>query len=176
MNMTSAADVNSHAVSPESIWAAKLGSDCFRNVNARCGTRDSATGVVSPHADTRCVRNRGRRHGGALAFYRLLGLDIPADADGEGHVEVLLGGGVRLMFDSVAVVESFSDWEPPSGGRRIGLPLRCDSPAEVDEFHGRAVAAEYGSRNEPFDAFWGQRYATVLDADGNPVDLYAPLP
>jgi uncharacterized glyoxalase superfamily protein PhnB len=23
------------------------------------------------------------------------------------------------------------------------------------------------------DAFWGQRYATVLDPDGNPVDLFA---
>ena len=28
----------------------------------------------------------------------------------------------------------------------------------------------------PFDAFWGQRYATVHDPDGNPVDLFAPLP
>jgi uncharacterized glyoxalase superfamily protein PhnB len=27
----------------------------------------------------------------------------------------------------------------------------------------------------PFDAFWGQRYATVLDPDGNTVDLFAPL-
>ncbi|MGB5655838.1 MAG: glyoxalase, partial [Acidimicrobiia bacterium] len=27
----------------------------------------------------------------------------------------------------------------------------------------------------PFDAFWGQRYATVLDPDGNGVDLFAPI-
>lgn len=27
----------------------------------------------------------------------------------------------------------------------------------------------------PFDAPWGQRYATVLDPDGNGVDLFAPL-
>jgi uncharacterized glyoxalase superfamily protein PhnB len=27
---------------------------------------------------------------------------------------------------------------------------------------------------EPLDAPWGQRYATVLDADGNAVDLFAP--
>jgi uncharacterized glyoxalase superfamily protein PhnB len=25
------------------------------------------------------------------------------------------------------------------------------------------------------DAFWGQRYATVLDPDGNSVDLFASL-
>jgi hypothetical protein len=27
----------------------------------------------------------------------------------------------------------------------------------------------------PYDAPWGQRYATVLDPDGNIVDLFAPL-
>ena len=30
--------------------------------------------------------------------------------------------------------------------------------------------------HEPFDAFWGQRYATVRDPDGNAVDLFAALP
>ena len=111
----------------------------------------------------------------ALAFYRLVGLDIPSDADGEGHVEVVLDGGVRLMFDSVAVIESFSEWEPPTGGRRIGLAFSCESPSQVDSVHAEAVAAGYTSRSDPFDAFWGQRYATVLDPDGNPVDLYAAL-
>src|SRR5262245_19603267 len=33
-----------------------------------------------------------------LAFYRLLGLDIPDDADKEPHVEVTLPGGFRIMF------------------------------------------------------------------------------
>ncbi len=111
----------------------------------------------------------------ALAFYRLVGLEIPADADGDDHVEVTLDGGVRLMFDSVAMIESFSEWEPPSGGRRIGLAFRCDSPVEVDATHAGVVAAGHTSRTEPFDASWGQRYATVLDPDGNPVDLYAAL-
>jgi uncharacterized glyoxalase superfamily protein PhnB len=32
-----------------------------------------------------------------------------------------------------------------------------------------------GSYLEPFDAVWGQRYATVLDPDGVHVDLYASL-
>jgi len=111
----------------------------------------------------------------ALAFYRLVGLDIPIGADTEGHVEVVLDGGVRLMFDSIEVIESFSEWEPPSGGRRIGLAFGCDSPAEVDAVHALVVTAGHTSRTEPFDAFWGQRYATVLDPDGNPVDLYAAL-
>jgi uncharacterized glyoxalase superfamily protein PhnB len=28
---------------------------------------------------------------------------------------------------------------------------------------------------EPWDAFWGQRYAQLRDLDGNGVDLYATL-
>jgi uncharacterized glyoxalase superfamily protein PhnB len=111
----------------------------------------------------------------SLAFYRLVGLDIPTDVDAEGHVEVTLAGGVRLMFDTGEVVRSFSDWSPPSGGHRIGPAFRCDSPAEVDAAHAQVVAAGHRSHVEPFDAPWGQRYATVLDPDSNPVDLYAEL-
>jgi len=111
-----------------------------------------------------------------LAFYRLVGLEFPAGAEGEGHVEAQLAGGVRVMFDSVDVVQSFSDYEPPTGGGyRIGFAFRCDSPAEVDASHARVVEAGYASKVEPFDALWGQRYATVLDPDGNPVDFYAAL-
>ena len=109
-----------------------------------------------------------------LAFYRLLGLDIPLDADGEGHVEAELPGGTRLMWDTVDVVRSFSTWEMPQGGHRMSLAFLCDSPAEVDSIHESLVAAGYRSHVDPFDAFWGQRYATVLDPDGNPVDLFAP--
>ena len=111
----------------------------------------------------------------ALAFYRLLGLDIPPEADEEGHVEVTLAGGMRLAWDTVEVVESFSTWVPPEGGHRMGLAFTCDDSAGVDATHQALVAAGYRSHVAPFDAFWGQRYATVLDPDGNPVDLFAAL-
>ena len=110
-----------------------------------------------------------------LAFYRKLGLDIPSEADGEGHVEVTLAGGMRLAWDTVEVVRSFSTWEEAAGGHRIGLAFLCDTPAEVDSRHSELIKAGYRSHLEPFDAFWGQRYATVLDPDDNPVDLFAPL-
>jgi uncharacterized glyoxalase superfamily protein PhnB len=109
-----------------------------------------------------------------LAFYRRLGLDIPKGSEDEGHVEVAVGG-FRIMFDTVEVVRSFSEWEPPSGGHRIGLAFLCDSPEEVDATFAGLVGAGYRGHLEPFDAFWGQRYAAVLDPDGNPVDLFAPI-
>jgi catechol 2,3-dioxygenase-like lactoylglutathione lyase family enzyme len=110
----------------------------------------------------------------SLAFYRQLGLDIPADADGQPHVDVAIGAGIRLMFDTVEVVRSFdASWQPPSGGNRMGLAFECASPAMVDEVYERLVAAGNESHLAPWDAPWGQRYAMVYDPDGNGVDLYA---
>lgn len=111
----------------------------------------------------------------SLAFYRLLGLDIPPEADAEGHVEVVLDGGLRLAWDTLDVILSFSDeWIEPKG-HRMGLAFLCNSPAEVDALYEKVTAAGYGGVKEPWDAFWGQRYAQLSDPDGNIVDLFAPL-
>jgi len=114
--------------------------------------------------------------GASLAFYRRLGLDIPADGDAEPHVEAALPGGLRFAWDTVATVRSFMpEWTKPTGGNAVGLAFLCDSPADVDKTHADLVAAGYQSHKEPWDAFWGQRYATVEDPDGNAVDLFAAL-
>lgn len=70
---------------------------------------------------------------------------------------------------------SGGEYEAPTGGHRVGLSFLCDSPGEVDMTHTDLVNSGYRSYVEPFDAFWGQRYATVFDPEGNPVDLFAPL-
>jgi uncharacterized glyoxalase superfamily protein PhnB len=132
---------------------------------------------VSPRADAFgiVVADMAR----ALAFYRKLGLDIPADADGAPHAEAVLAGGVRLMFDTEDTVRSFDpSWTAPAAGSspRMGIAFLCDSRAEVDSMFASMVDAGYESHKEPWDAFWGQRYATLLDPDGNHVDLFAPLP
>ena len=115
--------------------------------------------------------------GRALAFYRRLGLDIPASADGEPHVEIALPGGLRLAFDTVETIRSFdSSWEGTDGSARTGIAFRCDSPAEVDKVYADLTGAGYPGHLAPWDAFWGMRYATLHDPDGNGVDLFAPLP
>lgn len=113
----------------------------------------------------------------SMAFYRLCGLAVPDDADTQPHVEVVLGGGFRIMFDDQSGISSWdAGWTPPAPGGRLTLAFRCSSPAEVDDVHGALVAAGHPEHLAPFDAFWGQRYASVLDPDGTAVDLYAPLP
>lgn len=112
-----------------------------------------------------------------LAFYRLLGLEIPAEADGEPHVDIAFGEGLRLAFDTVDTIRSFDpQWSPPSGGHGVALAFACDSPAEVDSAWAQLTGAGYTGHLPPWDAFWGMRYAVVHDPDGTPVDLFANLP
>jgi catechol 2,3-dioxygenase-like lactoylglutathione lyase family enzyme len=112
----------------------------------------------------------------AVSFYRLLGLTFPEGAEGEGHVEAELPGGTRLMLDTEELVRSFDPtFEPPSSAGRVGLAFLCDGPDEVDDAYAAIRDAGHGTERSPFDAFWGQRYATVLDPDGNSVDLFAPI-
>jgi catechol 2,3-dioxygenase-like lactoylglutathione lyase family enzyme len=112
----------------------------------------------------------------SLAFYRELGIEFAADADQEGHVEATLPGGMRLAFDTVDEIHKFDpDWEQPTGAGRIGLAFLGDSPSDVDATYRRLVSAGYDGHREPWDAFWGQRYASLRDPDGNGVDLFCPL-
>ena len=113
----------------------------------------------------------------SLAFYRLLGFDLPGSADAEPHVESSLPGGLRIAWDTVETIRSFDpDWTAPTGGPRMSLAFACDDPADVDRTYARLVAAGYEGHLKPWDAFWGMRYATLHDPDGNAVDLFANLP
>ncbi len=131
----------------------------------------------------------------ALAFYRLLGVPVPEGADGEPHVEVHLPGGMRLAFDTEATMASFhpawrrgdgaggpardaaaGDPAPgPGTGGRVGLAFAVPDAAAVDAAYAQLTDAGYHGELEPFDAFWGMRYAIVHDPDGTGVDLFAPL-
>ncbi|QES47559.1 glyoxalase [Streptomyces venezuelae] len=113
----------------------------------------------------------------SLAFYRRLGLDIPAGAEDQPHVEVTLPGGMRIGWDTGEVIRSFDPgWTRPAAGagERIGLAFLCDSPAAVDALYAELTGAGYAGHLKPWDAVWGQRYAVVLDPDGCGVSLFAP--
>ena len=110
----------------------------------------------------------------SIRFYRTLGLDVPETPD-EGHVDTFLPNGVRFMLDSEDTVRSFNpDWMRETGNQ-VALAFECGSPSEVDEVYARVVEAGFDGEKEPWDAFWGQRYAQLRDPDGVGVDLYASL-
>lgn len=111
----------------------------------------------------------------ALPFYRLLGLAIPEGAEKEDHVELTTPNGYRIAWDSEAMIRGIDpDWVEPQG-HRIALAFKCDSPFDVDMLYKQITDAGYTGYHAPWDAFWGQRYATVNDPDGNQIDIFAPL-
>ncbi|MBM9618535.1 VOC family protein [Streptomyces zhihengii] len=110
----------------------------------------------------------------SLAFYRRLGLELPADADGAPHAEAVLPNGTRVLWDTEETVRSFDPgWTRPEAGERLGLAFRCDDAAEVDSLYADLLAAGHQGHMKPWDAVWGQRYAVVLDPDGMGVSLFA---
>lgn len=111
-----------------------------------------------------------------LEFYRLLGVEISDEFSTEGNVDVVLPSGLRIMFSTEDRMRKFDPgYRPPGGRGRVSLAFRCASPMDVDALHEAIVEAGFASVLDPFDVFWGHRYATVLDPDGTRVDLFARL-
>jgi catechol 2,3-dioxygenase-like lactoylglutathione lyase family enzyme len=114
----------------------------------------------------------------SLDFYRRLGV-ATADEEGGPHVELSLPGGFTLELDTV---ESAGLWhagvrtDPASGrGGRVVIGFSLPSREAVDEAYAELTAAGYQGRQQPFDAFWGGRYAIVADPGGNDVGLMSPV-
>lgn len=111
----------------------------------------------------------------SIAFYRMLGLDLPDAPEGEDFIEVITPNGYRISLNTLEMIKGLEpDWVEPVG-QRIGLAFKCESPAEVDSLYKKLTEAGHKSHKEPWDAFWGQRYAQVEDPDACIVDLFAAL-
>lgn len=112
----------------------------------------------------------------SLAFYRALGVHIEDGQDDAAHVDAHLDDGTALAWDTVETIRGFDPgYVSPTGGHHIALAFDKGTPAEVDAAFAELTAAGYAAHVEPWDAHWGQRYATLLDPDGNSVDLFAAL-
>jgi catechol 2,3-dioxygenase-like lactoylglutathione lyase family enzyme len=111
----------------------------------------------------------------SLAFYRSLGLDIPETPSDAPHVEFTFGNGLRLAWDAESTIKSFDpEYATVAGRHPVALAFDFGTPAAVDEAYKR-ITTDFPGHKEPFDAVWGQRYAVLLDPDGNTVDLFAAL-
>jgi uncharacterized glyoxalase superfamily protein PhnB len=109
----------------------------------------------------------------SLRFYGLIGVDVP-DPD-EDHVEAPVHGEVTLMWDTEELIRQIEPDLPSPVRQRVVLAFRCAEPAEVDAIYTRVVEAGFEGKTDPWDAFWGQRFAYLLDPEGNTVALFAPL-
>jgi hypothetical protein len=91
-----------------------------------------------------------------MAFHEQLGLQFPPnpDAEGHGHVEATLWGGLRFTLDTEESIRSFDPgWNPLSEGHRTTIAFLCDSPDDVDRLYedgswrrGRSATSRRGTR------------------------------
>jgi catechol 2,3-dioxygenase-like lactoylglutathione lyase family enzyme len=110
-----------------------------------------------------------------VAFYTLLGFEFSDFADDEQHVEpITSAGSARLMIDSKELIKGIIG-EEPKASNHSPFAIEYDSPAEVNQIAAAIEAGGFKVVKQPWDAFWGQRYAIVEDPDGYKVDLYAAL-
>lgn len=108
-------------------------------------------------------------------FYEILGFKFPEFSNEEQHLEPIpTEGSIRLMIDSKELTESIIG-EKPFAPNHSSFAIEFESAEEVDGIVEKVKEAGFKVFKEPWDAFWGQRYAIVEDPDGYRVDLYANL-
>jgi len=108
-------------------------------------------------------------------FYTLLGFEFADFKADEDHLEpVASPGSARLMIDSKAMIKDILG-EEPKPGNHSSFAILYGTPAEVDRVAAAVKEAGFTLVSDPWDAFWGQRYAIVQDPDGYRVDLFASL-
>lgn len=108
-------------------------------------------------------------------FYSLLGFSFPEFEVGEKHLEAITPAGeVRLMIDDAGLMKNITGKTvvPPT---HSSFAIKCENPADVDAAVSAIKKAGFRVIKDPWDAFWGQRYAIVMDPDGYMTDVFAPL-
>jgi catechol 2,3-dioxygenase-like lactoylglutathione lyase family enzyme len=112
------------------------------------------------------------------AFYARLGLDFgnvhdPVWAD--HHVSAIHGDAapIDVDLDSQAFADKWNHGWPGGSGAVLGF--KVGTREEVDDLVATLAADGVPVQQEPYDAFWGARYAVVSDPDGNAVGIMSPM-
>ena len=103
----------------------------------------------------------------SLAFYRRLGLEIPAEQDKEPFVLHRMPSGVSLFWDTVFTPAHDPARTAPTGGYQVMLEFFLGSEAAVDQKYEDLTAAGYLGRSPGQVKARGPYAAMVEDPDGN---------
>ena len=108
----------------------------------------------------------------SAAFYERLGVRLETSPPdwAPHHRNSTPVGGADVDLDSSAFAAVWNTgW--PAGATGPVLLFRMPSRDAVDRVHADLVGAGHVSQQEPYDAFFGCRFAVVEDPDGNAVGL-----
>lgn len=111
----------------------------------------------------------------SIKFYSILGLKFKQFKESD-HYECILTNNLTLMLDSEDLIKSIQPkWEAGTKSK-ISLCFEFSEPESVNHTYKKLIDLGYKSVKKPWNAFWNQRYATILDPDNNQIDLYCDLP
>jgi predicted lactoylglutathione lyase len=116
--------------------------------------------------------------GASRVFYSRLGLnfgDVPDPVWDAHHVSARHGDTAPLDVDLDSVTFAAQWNEGWSGGSGAILGFKVDSREEVDALVASLASDGVAVQQEPYDAFWGARYAVISDPDGNGVGIMSPI-
>jgi len=117
----------------------------------------------------------------SLSFYRRLGVDIPENnvwrTDTGAHHIGASGNDTQLDLDSTAFA---THWNAAWKGRadlkgRVVVGFSVDTREDVDTLYRDMTGAGHRGLQEPWDAFWGARYAIIEDPNGVAVGIMSPI-
>ncbi|MGB3329663.1 MAG: VOC family protein [Thermomicrobiales bacterium] len=106
----------------------------------------------------------------ALAFYRLLGLEIPAEDDAKPFVMHRMPSGVTLFWDTIFAARYDPARTPVQGGYQSMLEFYLVTDDAVDAMFVTLTQAGYHGRMTPAQTT-GPYAAMVDDPDGNVILL-----
>lgn len=108
----------------------------------------------------------------SLPFYRLLGWELQVTGP---HAEVVFDNGFSVELDEDASVALWNRGAPPRSAGSTVLTVAVETRRDVDRLWDRVTLAGHESRQRPFDAFWGSRFAVVADPDGHQLAITSPV-
>jgi catechol 2,3-dioxygenase-like lactoylglutathione lyase family enzyme len=109
----------------------------------------------------------------SLAFYRRLGLDIPAEDDAKRFVMHRMPSGVTIFFDTIFFPENDPERRPArAGAYNVSLEFYLGTREAVDEMWRELTEIGHVGRRPPWKST-GPYAAIVEDPDGNPILLTA---
>jgi len=105
------------------------------------------------------------------AFYRDLGWDVGDAVD--PHAEIRFDG-LSVELDESSSVRFWNSGSPAQDAAATVLSIHLPGRDDVDAVWSRMTSLGHESRQRPFDAFFGSRFAVLADPDGHQIGLISP--
>jgi len=105
------------------------------------------------------------------AFYRDLGWDVGDAVD--PHAEIRFDG-LSVELDESSSVRFWNSGTPAQDAAATVLSIHLPARDDVDAVWSRMTGLGHESRQRPFDAFFGSRFAVLADPDGHQIGLISP--